>query len=149
MIVAVCSKDKVVNDIAQQAARYNRLAFGKCCGVQQAKQQKLDKHENLFLVAHNAEFTEDSDVVIGSHQDQTLMSSVDVLKRVNIFPNDYDGSIFVYVLEGDAGGQATKRFVKQVKSIVSQVFPQVEYYRHVGSAQSHVPAPHERVWLRT
>ena len=148
MIVAVCKEDGVITGIVKQATTYNKLAFGEWCTIQEAKTRKLKQNEDLFLVARNAEFSVNSEPLIGSRPDHVMLNAVQLLSLVNIFPTGYTGSVFVYVAVGDAGGQATRRLINQIKTILSQVFPLPKYYMHVGHGVGHIPSPRDTVWVK-
>ena len=147
MIIAACTDDLMVEDIARDAAKGNHHVFGEWYKVFDRDIPHLRPTENLFIVAHGAAFGDEGQPVIGSKGDDFYLTARDLNKNLTIFPEGYSGGVYVYACLSAAPGAGGLSFVEAYKALIGPSFPKMSAWGQTGKPSGPLPPPTDKSWV--
>ncbi|TCL76090.1 hypothetical protein [Rhizobium sp. BK251] len=148
MIIAACTDDPMVEDIARTASEGNHATFGDWYKVFDKHIPDLGVRENLFIVAHGAAFGDENQPVIGSKSNDFYLTARDLNANLKIFPKDYSGGVFVYACLSAVPGAGGLSFVQAYKKIIGPSFPHLTAWGQTGKPKGPLPGPSDKSWTR-
>ncbi len=149
MVIVVCTDDKDLLKLAHQQANSNAPVFGKCYLAFKDQIPQLGQNENLFIGAHGAFKGDDGKPVIGDKEKAFYVNAADFLENVKgIFPDNYQGSIYIYACESADYDTGTDSFSEVFKSVLQVSRQNVRVYGQKGAVGlKGVVGPDDKGWL--
>jgi len=148
MIIAACTDDPMVEDIARTAAEKHADVFGDWYKVFHKPLPNLGVTEDLFIVAHGAAVGDERQPVIGSKANAFYLTARDLNANLHIFPNGYSGGVYVYACESADPGVGGLSFVEAYKKIIGPSYPGLTAWGQTGKPGGPLPLPTDRSWIK-
>ncbi|MBZ6377819.1 hypothetical protein B5C34_02960 [Pacificimonas flava] len=148
MIIAVCTDDPMIENVAREASQSNHATFGDWHRVFDDPLPDLGKDEDLFIVAHGAAFGDENQPVIGSEANDFYLTARDLNSNLHIFPEGYSGGVYVSACESAAPGANGLSFVQSYMRIIGPSFPNMTAWGHRQSLGGPLPPPGDSSWTQ-
>lgn len=152
MIIAVCTDDAEILQVAQRASAQNPGAFGNAYRVFGQNIPNVGLNEDLFIVAHGARNDPAAhEPVIGNADagDATWLSAQNLVDNLrDIIPRGYDGSVYISACEVTQGGIAEFSFVELLPRPLRNLAGNEVVVFGDSNAAGDLPLPGDARWQR-
>jgi hypothetical protein len=147
MIIAMCTDDPEVYDVAIEAELNAPEIFGQAFDAFSEDIPMLAPDENLFIVAHGINFGDEGSPVIGSKKNDFYLTPRDLNTNLHVFPLGYRGNVYVSACWSADPGHDGESFVDQFYTTFQRSFPHSQVFGHLGKLGGALPPPGDNLWV--
>lgn len=151
MILVVCKDDNELLEKALQQSNEDEAIFGECNILEFSGElpDPLDISENLFVTSHGSMNWEENNSVIGDREvTDYYFNGVTFFNRIkNIFPDNYQGKIYISACESADHSFSYFSFIEVFKSQIDVYYP-VSVYGQKGKVDYIIPYPNDPSWVK-